>query len=146
MVTKRAFMSASNAAPKRAMKWRARTLSPWKLFRSAPAEKNLSPAPVSTAAYTVRSSLSRASSASSSRSASGVHVLAGGLSMVMNAVWPLISCLIIVVIPAKAGIQPLRKYFVWVPAFAGTTLEFHVLQDHAREILGAVAVDRMLLV
>src|SRR5688572_31291366 len=42
IVTKRAFMSASKVAPKRAMKWRASTLSPWKLLRSAPAEKNRS--------------------------------------------------------------------------------------------------------
>jgi hypothetical protein len=47
---KRAFMSASKAAPKRAMKWRATALSPEKVFRSAPAEKNLPPAPVTTIA------------------------------------------------------------------------------------------------
>src|ERR1700682_2410030 len=121
MVTTRAFMSASNAAPKRAMKWRASTLSPWKLFRSAPAEKNFEPAPVSTAAYTSRSAFSRPTSSSSSRRLSGVQVFAGGLSMVTKAVWLRVSCLI-------------------------TTLQFHVLEDHAGEILRAVAVHGMLLV
>ena len=50
IVTKRAFISASNAEPKQAMKWRARTLSSENCLRSAPAEKNFVPAPVSTAA------------------------------------------------------------------------------------------------
>jgi hypothetical protein len=94
IVTKRECMSASNAAPKRAMKCRASTLSPLKLFRSAPAEKNFSPAPVMTAAYTERSAFRSATSSSSAVRLSGVQVVAGGLSMVRKAVWPRISCLI----------------------------------------------------
>src|SRR5947209_10183035 len=109
------------------MKCRASTLSWPKLFRSAPAEKNLGPAPVITAAYTVRSALSVATSRSSVRRLSGVHVLAGGLSIVMKAVWPRISC------------------FILDPRLRGGD-GLHVLQDYAREILPPMPIPGMLLV
>src|SRR5205823_2000760 len=121
MVTKRALIHPSKAAPKRAMKWRACALSPWKRLRSAPAEKNFSPVPVMTAAYTERSALSSRTSFSSAVRLSGVHVFAGGLSIVTNAVWPRTSDLM-----ARPSYPAPRVSLL------------HVLQDDAGEILRPV--------